>query len=439
MKFFFSIFLISIPISFAYIDPGTGGYLLSSLWTSFIGFMALLFGIILRFFRHTLMNFLKIVYREHKVKLFLIILSVLFIIFQLFFVQAQKTDLIDFREGVLINNLESEDYFLYQEGLFLTNGSLIKNWSYSYLPFIDSEGFYYAQEYYESENWGKFHFNGTLIWIKPDKIHHEIYETQNNTIVTMTKDVHVYNGREVEFDVILEYNKNGTLIERFSLWDHLEEFQKWHNKLELDKPKNIILPENHRKENKSIWGGYYDYYHLNSFSEVPRNKREGLHPAFTPGNWILSFRHGSMIFILDQNTKEILWRGIYDQIENNLEGQHAPQMNSNGDIIVFDNGRYREYSRIITINPITLSVIENYVASDFFTGSQGYVQSLSNGNLFITESEEGRIFEINTSGNIIWEYQKPVLGGRENTSKTELEIYRSYKYDKEFIDSLMEE
>jgi hypothetical protein len=145
-----------------------------------------------------------------------------------------------------------------------------------------------------------------------------------------------------------------------------------------------------------------------------------------------------MIFILDQTTKDVLWMAIDNQIEGGLEGQHVPKMNKDGDIMVFDNGRYREQSRIITIDPADLSVKINYEADDFFTGSQGYVQPLENGNLFITESEEGRVFEVDTNGDIVWKYLKPTAFGRENATGVELEIYRAYKYDLEFINALLE-
>lgn len=433
------VFLSIIKSSYSYIDPGSGGYLLSSLWTSFITFLAFIIGITLKFFRHTLKNFIKKAWKEHKIKCILILILMI-IILVIYLHNSQELQIksnIDNREGV-INNQGEEFYFLYHGKLYNQNGESVKEWNYSYLSLIDSQGYYYAQEHYESEKWGKFFFNGTPIWIRNDKIHHEIYESlDQKNIFTTSKEVHLYNGRQVEFDTILKFDKNGSLVEKFSIYDSLKKFQVWHNKLELDKPKNSILPENHKKENISIWGGYYDYYHLNSISEIPPNEKEHIHPAFNPGNLLISFRHGSMLFILDKNSKDILWRGIYDQIEGNIEGQHAPQMNSEGNIIVFDNGRYREKSRIIEINPVTLSTVTLYEADNFYTGSQGFVQPLKNGNLFITESEEGRVIEVNKNKDIIWEYLKPVKGNRSDTNKVNLEIYRAYKYEKDFIDSFL--
>lgn len=443
IKFFIS-FLFLIPMSFSYIDPGTGGYLISSIWSSIVGFFALLIGVIIRFFRHTLKTSIFNFYLKYRILSSIIYIFLLFLIsyliYLLFFNYSSVGGLISpisDDEGVQLEHY-NDFYFLYHGGLYNQDGVEVKSWNFSYLSLIDSEGFYYAQEYYESSYWGKFHFNGSPIWLKQVPIHHEIYESlDKNYIYTMTKEVQSYNGREVEFDVILKFDKDGNLIESFSLWDNLEEFQKWHNKLELDNPINTILPENHKKENRSIWGGYYDYYHLNSFSEVPKNSKEGLHPAFNEGNWILSFRHGSMVFIIDKDSKEVLWRGIYNQIDGNIEGQHAAQMDINGNILLFDNGRYREKSRILEINPIDLSSRVLYEDDSFFTGSQGYVQFLDNGDMFITQSELGRIFEVNNEGNIIWEYLKPVNGNRTQVDPIELEVYRAYKYNTSFIENLL--
>jgi hypothetical protein len=442
-----TVLILSLNLASAYIDPGTGGYLASSLFSSILTILAVIFAAVAAFFSRHLINPIKHLYHKNK-KLFFFILAILllstaFAIYH-FIPKTPKFD--PSLSGAHIYNINKiyPSYELYEGKLMDLNGNVIKKWNSTYLGVIDKNGDYYAQQYYESPTWGRYSWNDSIIWEMKLPIHHEILLTPENTIITFTKEVHEYNGRKVEFDVILELDKNGTTIYRLSTWDNLKYFQQFHKPLELDQAPNIFIPEDHKK-NMSIWGGEYDYYHLNSISLVPNNSLQGTHPAFTPANWIISFRHGSMIFILDKETKEVLWRAIYDQVPGNLEGPHTPMMTQNGNIIVLDNGRYRGWSRIISINPITLNITWEYKTAspqDFFSLSQSSIQLLPNYNLLVTESEKGRVFELTPDKEIVWEFLHPDKQNKTNSNVPEKygqrqEIYRMISYDKSFIDNLM--
>jgi uncharacterized membrane protein len=447
--FGFSVFLLLLNLNLisAYIDPGTGGYLATSLWSSLSFYAAIVFAALVAFFSRHLINPIKNFYREKK-KLFHIILIILIIILVLavYYLIPKTPKFNESLSGAHIYNSSRifPGYGLYEGKLIDMNGNLIKKWNSTYIGVIDKNGDYYADKYYDAPIWGRYSWNDSLIWEMNLPIHHEILLTPENTVITFTKETHEYNGRKVEFDVILEFAKNGTLVDRWSTWDNLEYLHQFHKQLELDRPASYKIPDSN-KLNNSIWGGDYDYYHLNSIALVPNNSLQGTHPAFNPGNWIISFRHGSMIFILDKNTKQVLWRAIYDQISGNLEGPHTPMMTSNGNIIVMDNGRYRGWSRIISINPATLNITWEYKTEnpkDFFSLSQSSVQLLPNYNIFVTEAEKGRVFELTPDKKIVWEFYHPDRQNETNSNAKEKwgqrqEIYRMTKYDKLFIDDLM--
>jgi hypothetical protein len=61
----------------------------------------------------------------------------------------------------------------------------------------------------------------------------------------------------------------------------------------------------------------------------------------------------------------------------------------------------------------------------FFSSFISSAQRLPNGNAFITEGMNGRMFEVTPSGQIVWEYVSPhsatLLGGESN------QIFRGYK------------
>ena len=124
------------------------------------------------------------------------------------------------------------------------------------------------------------------------------------------------------------------------------------------------------------------------------------------GNWLITARHGSIILILDQNRK-IAWKAVAHDIPGHIEGPHGAQILSTGNMLIFDNGRYRGRSRVIEIDPLTKTIIWEYSRKDFFTLSQGYAQRLPNGNTLITESEKGHAFEITGEGDVVWELYNP--------------------------------
>ncbi len=333
-------------------------------------------------------------------------------------------------------------YVLYEGKLIDEKGKVVREWGFKNLGIIDDNGDYYAQDRYEGECFGRFSSSGEAIWKKMVPIHHEIV-LLDDKMITFTKEMHRYRGRDVDFCVIVSYDKNdGKELSRWSAWEHLKEIQKFHRPLELDRPKVFFLPETAKRKERSPWGGNYDYYRLNSLQVIPENDLGKKDKRFQGGNWLISFRHGSMIFILDKDTKDIVWKCIYNGVKDNIEGQHDVQMLGDGRMLIFDNGRYRGWSRVIEIGPVSKKVLWEYKAKDFFTLSEGSVQRLANGNTLICESEKGRIFEIDPDKKVVWEFYISEVQGEDNSEHPESFgarqwVYRGKKYEKRVIDKFI--
>ena|SRR3989338_692311 len=333
-------------------------------------------------------------------------------------------------------------YVFYEGKLLDVNGKIIKNWKNNYLGLILSNGNYLAQEAYEAKKWGLYTWNDKIVWKKNFAIHHELLLTPQNTIITFIKEMHPYKGRNIDFCVIVECDMKGKELSRWSTWNNLKKLKKLHPPLELERPKVFFLPETAKRKNPSPWGGNYDYYRLNSLQIIPKNVLGEKDKRFQEGNWLISFRHGSMILILDKDSKEVVWKCISNDIKEDIEGQHCPKILENGNLLVFDNGRYRGWSRIIEINPISYEIVWEYRADNFFSLSEGYVEKLPNNNLLVTESEKGRVFELTPEKEIVWEYYHPEIQAKTNSLHPESYgtrqwIYRMTHYDKDFINSLI--
>jgi len=128
--------------------------------------------------------------------------------------------------------------------------------------------------------------------------------------------------------------------------------------------------------------------------------------------------------IIDRESKEVVWtfRGNY---LGGLGCPHEPYMikkgmQGAGNILIFDNGvgpyasavNRPETSVILEINPVTKEIVWMYdEGEDFFSAIQGTQQRLANGNTFICESTQGRLFEVTPGKEIIWEYVMPPYPG----------------------------
>jgi len=332
-----------------------------------------------------------------------------------------------------------EGYNLFDGKLMDMNGKVVREWPYKYLGLIQEDGTYIAQKEYESKEWGKFSFDGKKIWTSDVPIHHDIQITPKGTIMTFTKEMHRYRGRNVDFCVIIEFDQDGKELWRWSSWDHFKELKKHHRSLELDMPK-ILFFDIVKKKPVTPWGGNYDYYRFNALQIIPKNNLKD--KRFQEGNILVSARHGSIIFILDKDSKEIVWFISQNDVRENIEGQHSVRVLENGNLLIFDNGRYRKWSRTIEVNPITLEIVWEYKADDFFTLSQGYAQKLDNENILITESEKGHVFEIDRNGKKVWEYFHPEVQGKDNSPDHPESwglrqwIYRMIRYPKSVIENL---
>ena len=72
------------------------------------------------------------------------------------------------------------------------------------------------------------------------------------------------------------------------------------------------------------------------------------------------------------------------------------------------------YSRIVTISAKDDSLAVRYQGTKdqpFFTHFLGNHQRLPNGNMLVTESMHGRVFEVDADGRILWEHFNIVRPG----------------------------
>ncbi len=165
-------------------------------------------------------------------------------------------------------------------------------------------------------------------------------------------------------------------------------------------------------------------FHANAIEWIDRPDLAGTHPVYAAGNVLTCLRNQDRIVILSYETGEILWSwGL-----RKLELPHHPTLLDNGNVLLFDNGTGRKWSRVLEVDPRTDEIVWSYQADppeSFFSANRGSNERLPNGNTLIADSDSGRAFEVTPEGETVWEFFAPQVDaeGRRAT------IERIKRYD----------
>lgn len=197
----------------------------------------------------------------------------------------------------------------------------------------------------------------------------------------------------------------------------------------LDTEIDIISPYGARQN----WPG------LNSFEEMP------------DGNILSTSYQMGCVFIWDKKTKQVKWRwgNLWNEdSRHRMSFPHDPTALPNGNILIFDNGRYHTpdpdgtfnianplSSRVIEVNPDTNEIVWEYRAenpADFYSCYISSARRLSNGNTIICEGTTGRLFEVTPEKEVVWEYISPFYSEARFRWGKNNSIYRCMKYEPDY-------
>ena len=168
----------------------------------------------------------------------------------------------------------------------------------------------------------------------------------------------------------------------------------------------------------------WDVFHTNTLEIIERRASPRSAPVFQEGRVLFCMRHMNIIGVIDLQAERIIWYWGLDH----LEQPHHPTLLGNGNVLIFDNGVNRKFSRIIELNPVTEAIEWEYRADppeSFYSKTRGSAQRLPNGNTLIAESDEGRAFEITRDGSVVWEFYNPELNKKRDKRAT---LYRFRRF-----------
>jgi hypothetical protein len=227
--------------------------------------------------------------------------------------------------------------------------------------------------------------------------HHDIEVTPDGRLALLTAEMKrvpdIHPTLDTRDDYITLLRQNGELIESKSLLDAVSCVPQVFPLVRV-KPTNL--------------GGTpsVKLFHANSVEWMHHKHLVGRHPIYDLDNVLVCFRNQNRIAVINWTRNAVVW--AWGQGE--IHGPHDAQCLDNGNILLFDNGLGRGYSRAIELDPVTKTIVWQYKAtppSAFYTASKGSVQRLPNGNTLLAESDAGRAIEITPAGEVVWEFICP--------------------------------
>ncbi|MDT4292077.1 arylsulfotransferase family protein [Methylomonas sp. MO1] len=281
-------------------------------------------------------------------------------------------------------------------------------------------------------------WDGKTVWRFGDKApggaaqqHHDWARLPNGNTVVLANLVHPVKGfkqPQVLDDVIYEVNPAGEVVWKWIASEHLQEFGFTPAELKLVRSAEIA-----------------DYLHVNNLKVVGPNRWYAAgDQRFHPDNLLIDARNANFIIIIDRKTGKVVWNlgphypaaSIEEQLArkvprpvDQISAQHdahiIPEgLPGAGNLLVFDNQGIAGYppapvprtggSRVLEIDPIKKEIVWQYTGESSGGPSWSFrsthisaARRLPNGNTFIDEGQSGRLFQVTSDGDIVWEYINP--------------------------------
>ena len=263
-------------------------------------------------------------------------------------------------------------------------------------------------------------------------------------------------------DRLIEVDREGTVLWEWNMLDHFNEFGF------TEAQKNVMFRDPNTQEAGAEGEG--GIFHVNCASYVgPNHWYDEGDKRFAPDNIIMDSREANMLWILDHETGKIVWQVGPDFTQTRelrllgaIIGPHHTHMiprglPGEGNIMVYDNGGWggygspsqvskiglkserRDGSRVIEFDPITLKIVWEckdgnetvgfpFSAHHFYSPLTSDAQRLPNGNTLICEGTTGRIMEMTSEYELVWEYVYPDVAADV--------LYRAYRIPYDWIPQL---
>ena len=246
----------------------------------------------------------------------------------------------------------------------------------------------------------KLDVHGRVLWTYDAHAHHDVCVAEDGRIFVLTQGLRRVNENNPQLDALTTVplvedsvtilSPEGEELQSLSLLDALVESPYF-------RPLLIHVDR------------YGDITHNNTVNIVPA-EFAAKHPGVSPGDVMVCLRNLNLVAVVNPETQKIVWAttGPWNH-------PHEPQPLANGNILIFDNLLVQgteQGSGVVEFDPAHRKTVWTYIGKRrLHSDTRGAVDSLPNGNVLITETDQGRLVEVNRDGDIVWEYLHPARGG----------------------------
>ncbi len=247
-----------------------------------------------------------------------------------------------------------------------------------------------------------------VLWARDLPAHHDLDVLEDGRIFVLTREAHIVPrvspSRPILEDFVLVLDPDGNETERISLLECFERSAPEHSW------RNMSSAFWSTERRRRFADNPADIFHTNSLVVLDDRNADRV-PAFARGNLLISMCHLDTIAVVDPRECKVLWS------MNGFAMQHDPSITMDGRLVLFDNHWEPGRSSVTVLDPLTRALAWRYTGSDdraFYSRTCGTVQSLPEGNFLVTESDNGRAFEITAERELVWEFLNPHRAGEDD-------------------------
>ncbi|SBS30690.1 hypothetical protein MAQ5080_01747 [Marinomonas aquimarina] len=352
--------------------------------------------------------------------------------------------------GVTVNLLPEDNAYILMSGFFddenqirliKRDGTIVKKWSLDYLKhfphedsrtcnmlsplYTDTHGVHLTPKgevVFNYEYCGSVKLNqcGQVMWTVNQPTHHSIVPAEAGGYWGLSRlkwnakeepdrfppFTSPGNDRVILEDTIIRIAEDGDILETISIPALLME-----NNLESLMTANGLLFSSRAVLDSEL-------VHANKVAELPSDLADDF-PLFSAGDLAVSVKRLNLVFVIDPVSKKIKWYQTGPWIR-----QHDPEFMADGRISIFNNNVYQtayvnrqtdldsEFStNIMAVDPIsreTEVLFGEQPGQEMLSVIRGQHELLNNNHILITEFDAGRVLEVDSEKNIVWEYVNKV-------------------------------
>jgi hypothetical protein len=256
-------------------------------------------------------------------------------------------------------------------------------------------------------------WDGNVVWECRDKNqHHDFHRLPNGNLIYLSWELmpadaaarvqgggagseHAAGG--IWGDLLVEVNSAGEKVWEWRIWEHVQ----------IEEHPIMHIKNRH------------EFGHANTIAPMG------------DGRVGICCRCLDWVGVIDQASGDL----IYERYEPDWGGPHDFQLLENGNYLIFANrnAQVPRGSKIVEWNPANDETVWEYWGNPSHTFDSHFIsgaQRLANGNTLICEGLWGRLFEVTSDGEIVWEYISPFTCNETKGMSTgdQSTIFRAYRY-----------